>query len=158
MINGSEIEITIRRAVPSEFEQLARLYRRSRDICLPFLPKLHTPQDDIWFFENHIQQETECYVALDGERLVGFVCFKDDWVEQLYLDPSVVQRGIGSQLIEFAKARSDGHLKLHCFVQNHAARAFYQHHGFHEIARFDGSNNEEDAEDILFKWSARPQR
>ncbi len=77
---------------------------------------------------------------------------KDDWIEQLYLDPRHLRKGIGSKLLELAKAQSSGTLKLMCFVENRDARVFYEAHGFKEVKRTSGSENEEGAPDILYEW------
>jgi len=41
-----------------------------------------------------------------------------------------------------------------CFVENVDARAFYEAHGFKEVKRTSGSENEEGAPDILYEWQA----
>lgn len=47
---GSMQEFEIRAAQYDELPEVARMYRLSRDHCLSFLPKLHTPEEDLWFF------------------------------------------------------------------------------------------------------------
>lgn len=144
----------IRPACEGEISNIARLYRHSRDVCLPFLPNFHSPEDDLRFFTRKVFAEQNLYVGTQKGVLVGMMSLVPGWVEQLYLHPRYLGLGYGSQLLSFAKAWSNGELKLWCFEQNVGGCAFYDKHGFVEIERTDGSDNEEKMPDILFKWRA----
>ncbi|GHB37881.1 N-acetyltransferase [Pseudovibrio japonicus] len=144
----------IRAARHDELPEVARMYRHSRDQCLSFLPKLHTPAEDLWFFQNIVFKSNELTIVIGDEQIIGMMATKDDWIEQLYLDPRHLRKGIGSKLLDLAKAQSSGNLKLMCFVENTDARVFYEAHGFKEVKRTSGSENEEGAPDILYEWQA----
>ena len=79
-------------------------------------------------------------------RLDGFE------LDQLYIRPGWWGRGIGSRLIEHAKAQSPDGLTLWTFQVNERARGFYAHHGFIELLRTDGSGNEERQPDVRLGW------
>jgi ribosomal protein S18 acetylase RimI-like enzyme len=79
-----------------------------------------------------------------------------DWVGQLYLDPGSIGRGLGTRLLELAKARRPGGLQLWTFASNVRAQRFYERHGFTVVERTDGSGNEERAPDVRYAW--RPPR
>jgi SAM-dependent methyltransferase len=72
--------------------------------------------------------------------------------DQLYIRPGWWGQGIGSRLVELAKARSPGGLTLWTFQVNDRARRFYEHHEFVELFRTDGSRNEEQQPDVRFGW------
>ena len=73
-------------------------------------------------------------------------------LDQLYIRPGWWGRGIGSRLIEHAKAQSPDGLTLWTFQVNERARGFYAHHGFIELLRTDGSGNEERQPDVRLGW------
>ena len=60
-------------------------------------------------------------------------------------------QGIGSRLLERAKAERPDGLDLWTFQANTGARRFYERHGFVEVARTDG-DNEEGEPDIRLRW------
>ena len=76
------------------------------------------------------------------------------WIDQLYLHPSVVGRGIGSRFIELGRESLGSPIRLYTFQENAGARRFYERHGFHAIAFSDGANNEERCPDVLYEWAA----
>ena len=40
------MRFSLRRAVPADMPAVARLHRAVREACLPYLPDLHTPEED----------------------------------------------------------------------------------------------------------------
>jgi ribosomal protein S18 acetylase RimI-like enzyme len=76
------------------------------------------------------------WVAL---RIVGFLSVEGEDPDQLYLDPGFYRRGIGSRLLDKAKALSPSGLHLFAFQRNSRARAFYEAHGFTVFDLNDGS-------------------
>ena len=94
----------------------------------------------------------EVWVAEDGDRLLAVMVLDRGWLEQLYVEPAEIGRGIGTQLLEHAKARRVGGLRVWTFQSNAAAQRFYERHGFEEVDRTDGSSNEERAPDICLAW------
>ena len=68
--------------------------------------------------------------------------------------PGQQGRGAGSVLLERAKARSAGVLRLWAFQRNERARCFYERRGFRAVRFGDGSENEENEPDVLYEWRA----
>ncbi|HEX9999574.1 MAG TPA: GNAT family N-acetyltransferase [Actinoplanes sp.] len=89
-----------------------------------------------------------------GSRPLAMLVLDDDWVDQLYVDPALTGRGLGSRLVELAKARRPAGLQLWTFATNIEAQRFYLRHGFVVAEATDGSGNEETAPDIRFVWTA----
>ncbi|KZL20651.1 putative acetyltransferase [Pseudovibrio axinellae] len=146
--------LEIRSAHYNELPAVARMYRHSRDRCLSFLPNRYSPKEDLWYFQNVVFESCELINVISDGQIIGMMATQDDWIEQLYLDPTHLRKGIGSELLSQAKAKSSGKLRLMCFVENSAARSFYEVHGFKEVKRTSGSENEEGAPDILYEWRA----
>ena len=120
---------------------------------MPWLPKLHTEAEDRRFFAERVLRECEVLVVRRSGAPVAFLALKEDMVEHLYVRPEAQREGIGSALLDAAKAwRPDG-LRLWVFERNSGARAFYARHGFTEVTRTDGSGNEEREPDVLMAWS-----
>lgn len=144
---------TIRRADAQEAEAVARLHRHVRSACLPFLPDLHTPDEDLQFFRGAVFVQCEVWVA-EGGAIDGFVAFRAGWIDHLYVRPHCQNRGIGSALLAQAM-QTYPLLRLWTFQRNEAAIRFYRARGFREIERTDGARDEEREPDILFEWMRR---
>jgi len=106
-----------------------------------------------WIAERVVAR-TELWVAEDdGGALVGLLVLDEDWLDQLYVEPTLTGRGIGSELIGLAKRVRPEGLRLWTFESNLGAQRFYERHGFRPMERTAG-DNEEGAPDILYVWGA----
>lgn len=148
---ASDIELDL--AQRDDLEAIVDLFARSRAAALPFLPVLHSRDEDLAFFARYIERGQMTLARRNGQ-LAGFIAQTPGWIEQLYLEPDQRGPGIGRQLVAHAKARSQA-LDLWCFADNHPARAFYGGQGFAEIRGTDG-DNEAGLPDILFRWQRQP--
>ena len=81
---------------------------------------------------------------------VGFGAFTPESVMQLYVDVDHLGQGIGTRLLEHAKACSDGRLWLYTFVTNANAQRFYEHHGFDIVER--GFEPVMQLGDLRYEW------
>jgi len=61
-------------------------------------------------------------------------------------------------LLERGRRELPPPIRLYTFRDNHAARAFYEHHGFVAIGFGDGSGNEEGCPDVLYEWRSDQPR
>jgi GNAT superfamily N-acetyltransferase len=86
--------------------------------------------------------------------MVGFVAATPESVSQLYVRVGYHGFGIGTRLIEWAKAQSAGSLWLYTFARNSGARAFYEHHGFRIVAR--GFEPHWKLDDLRYEWTGEP--
>lgn len=125
---------------------------------MPWLPVLHTPEEDRAFFAGQLAEAGGwgawgAWVPPDDPsasrgRLLGFALGRPGWLDHLYVDADQRGRGIGSRLLEAALRDRSGPVSLWVFQRNHAAQAFYARHGFVEAERTDGAANEEREPDI----------
>ena len=96
-------EFTLRRATPEDAAEIALLLRRTLSAALPYLPVLHTPEEDRAFIAGHVLPTCTVWVAV-SDRIVGFIAFRKGWIDHLYVDVGHHGRGIGSALLERALA------------------------------------------------------
>ena len=144
----------LRRAALADAGQVARLQRHVMRVSLPYLPDLHTPEEDLRFFSERLFPENEVWVAEADGQIIGYVAFKPGWVSHLYVHPDHQAQGIGPKLL--AKALEDGAPREHwTFQQNDRARRFYEARGFELIRLTDGADNEEKTPDALYRWAGR---
>ena len=82
--------------------------------------------------------------ALEAARRLG--------VEQLYVLSEWAGSGVGTRLLEVAKALSPSGLQLWTFESNTSAQAFYAHHGFTVAEQTNGAGNEERQPAVRMVW------
>lgn len=142
----------IRRARHGEADAVATVWWRSRAASVPQIPApVHSEEEVRAWFANVVLPEREVWVADDGLVVAGILVLEDDWIDQLYVDPDHIGRGVGGRLMAVAKAQRPGGLRLWTFDANVRARRFYEHHGFVPTASTTG-DNEEGAADVLYEW------
>ena len=143
----------IRRAEARDADMIALVHRISMREALPYLPDLHTSDEDRAWVANVVLPHQEVWVAEVGERIVGVAALDEDMLAQLYILPGEQGRGIGSALLATAMARRPDGMRLYAFQRNTRARGFYERRGFIAVAFGDGSDNEEGEPDLLYQWT-----
>ncbi|HEX5327446.1 MAG TPA: GNAT family N-acetyltransferase [Acetobacteraceae bacterium] len=143
----------LRLATSADIGAVARLHREVRRACLPYLPDLHTAEEDERFFRQHVFPSCTVWIA-EIDRIIGFCAFRPGWVDHLYVAPDFHGRGIGSALLAKAMA-VHSHLQLWVFTRNAPAIRFYIARGFRRVTQTDGSRNEEREPDALYEWRRR---
>jgi putative acetyltransferase len=142
----------VRQARLAEADMLALILRTSMRTAMPFLPDLHTPEEDRRFLREVVLATCEVWVAeLDG-LIAGFVAVGDELVEHLYVLPEHQRSGVGTALLDHAKERRPGGFTLWTFQGNDGARRFYERHGLRAICFTDGEQNEEKTPDVQYEW------
>ena len=139
----------IRRATSEDVEPIAQVFDRAL-ATMTYLPVVHTYEENVAWFGARVSDH-EGWVWDAGE-VHGYMLLGEAELLHLYLDPEHTGRGIGTQLLDLAKAlRPDG-FTLWTFQQNDGARRFYERHGLHAIEFGDGSGNEERTPDVKYEW------
>jgi putative acetyltransferase len=143
--------VVIRRALVDESDKVAAIHRLSRETALPFLPVLHTPDEDRQYFRTGVFPACEVWIVEDGAPL-GFIAFHEGWVDHLYIHPDHIRRGYGRALLNEAKTHYS-ELQLWTFQKNLGAIAFYEANGFELVRKTAGEKNQEHERDALYAWS-----
>jgi putative acetyltransferase len=141
----------LRRLAIEDMDAAAVVHRTSFDQALPPLAGLHTPAEDRWFFRERMFPTCQLWGSFSDRELVGFIAFREDWIDQLYILPTWQGRHIGTTLLNIAQRRFD-RLSLWTFQRNQTARKFYEKHGFRLVVETDGSRNEENEPDVMYSW------
>jgi pimeloyl-ACP methyl ester carboxylesterase/GNAT superfamily N-acetyltransferase len=146
--------IVMRRAGSEDADAIGDVWLTSWRATFDF-PPAHPDADVRRWLAEELLPKTEVWVAVDpddGGRVIGFMALSTSMVEQLYVVPDRIGRGVGDRMITLAKGRRPDGLDLYCFQVNAFARRFYERRGFVPIAFGDGSNNEEHQPDIRYAW------
>ena len=95
--------IALRRATATDVPAIATLFARVRKAKLPYLPSLHSHEEDLRFFGKHVMNSCAVWVA-DSGAIVGFIAFRGGWIDHLYIDLGHEGHGIGTALLHKAMA------------------------------------------------------
>ena len=144
-----------RQATPLDAQGIADIYLASRETFLPFAPLAHSDAEVRQWVADALIPSGRVTVATTVNEPIGMMALSHDgqldWIDHLYLHPSAVGRGIGSQLLERAKQELGPLIRLYTFQANTASRRFYERHGFQSVAFSDGHANEEHCPDVLYE-------
>jgi GNAT superfamily N-acetyltransferase len=150
----SETSIEIVQASALDVPEIAKVFKTSFVTMLPYLPILHTAEEDLVYFSEEVFPKNQVFVARADSKVVGFIAFDSAWVNHLYLLPAQTGQGIGLRLLNMAKNESEK-LQLWVFQKNEIARKFYSRNGFEIVKLTDGADNEEKEPDVLMEWKRK---
>jgi GNAT superfamily N-acetyltransferase len=148
-------QLVLRRAEAADAFTVAQVWLRSFAAALPAVRLVHTDDQVRTWIRRVVIGTLETWVATADDSVVGIMALDDTDIDQLYLDPQWRGRGVGDLLVAHAKSRRPTGLGLWTFQVNTPAGRFYERHGFIEVARTDGSRNEEHEPDVRLEWKPR---
>jgi ribosomal protein S18 acetylase RimI-like enzyme len=134
---------------PARTDELIRLWRAAFEHGVGIVDP-HPFSAHRAYLEREVLPGHAVWMALLDERLAGFVAASADSVAQLHVRVDLHRRGIGSLLLDHAKARSAGSLWLYTFARNRIARAFYARQGFVEVEH--GFEPTWQLDDVKLEW------
>jgi chorismate mutase/GNAT superfamily N-acetyltransferase len=146
-------EVSLRPGGRDDLPAVAEVLLAARRAAVPHMPPGGHPDDDVrrwvgsWDLTAH-----DLWLAEAGDEVVGFATLTRTWLESLYVAPGAQRAGVGSALLEVAKAERPDGFGLWVFESNVPARAFYARHGLVELERTDGSGHEERRPDVRMAW------
>ncbi|EPE95292.1 GNAT family N-acetyltransferase [Rhizobium grahamii] len=122
---------------------------------LPWLPDVHTPEEDEAYWRTQLLPNRTILGAVSAQRLVAIIAYGENEIDQLYVLPDFQANGIGTMLLRRAQEEMD-EIELWTFQRNTSARRFYERHGFVAMKETDGAGNEEREPDVLYRWRRPP--
>lgn len=144
-------DLVLRPATTDDAPQVTELYLATRRAAEPAMPpQRHTAESVLAFMTGAIV-EKEVWIA-ERDEIVGFAILAEAFLDALYVGPDHQGFGIGTALLDLAKARRPDGFGLWVFASNAPARGFYHRHGLVELEHTDGSANEERSPDVRMAW------
>lgn len=95
-------------------------------------PEVLATRDAAYFAQSFAAALPALRVAVRDGRIVAFAKVTAHHLDMLFTAPEAQGAGVGAALL--ASVEADGVTTLECFRENHAARRFYQRHGW-QLAR-----------------------
>lgn len=139
----------IRAATPEDAPAVARINRESRAEAMPWLPVLHTEEEDRAWFGRALAGEA--WIFEEGGEPLGYAVWMNDELHDLYVAPAAQRRGVGSALFAHVQAKHPDGFRFWAFRDNWRARAFYEERGCVVVDATDG-DNEEKLPDVQYEW------
>lgn len=146
------IDVQLRPAAPEDVAELAALYVATRRAAQPAIPPIPHPVESVPGWIAREIETKQVWVAEGPAGITGFMTMTRTWLDSLYVGPHEQGRGIGTALLELAKAQCPDGFGLWVFASNQPARGFYRRHGLLELEHTDGEDNEENAPDLRMVW------
>jgi chorismate mutase/GNAT superfamily N-acetyltransferase len=145
------VELALRPATTDDAAEITELFLATRRAAEPAMPpQLHSPESVLVHTTGEIV-EKEVWVA-EAEEILGFMTLDRAFLDSLYVGPDHQGFGVGTALLDLAKARRPHGFALWVFAGNDRARGFYRRHGLVELEHTDGSGNEERTPDVRMAW------
>ncbi len=148
--------VILRPAILVDADAVSDVYLTSRKRFLPFAPSAHSDSEVRRWMRERVIPGGGVIVASMDDVIVGMMALSKSethgWIDQLYLHPDAVSKGIGTQLLLHAKSTLGSPIRLYTFQDNTGARRFYERHGFVDLEFGDGAKNEENCPDVLYEW------
>jgi putative acetyltransferase len=145
---------TIRALTPADTHDVARVLGASYGWEMsahadhrPVQQKGNLPEEEPLF------GSAEMAGAFAGDELIGYIAWRPQWIDHLYVVPEYTERGIGTALLDAVKAHQT-RIDLWTVESNTNARRFYEARGFVVIERPDGTRDEDLEPDVLYRWLA----
>lgn len=119
------------------------------------MPPLAHPLSDALRWFDEVIRTREVWVAERSGRLVGLLVLDTAFLDQLYVRPGSQRQGIGTALLDLAKALRPAGFDLWVFEVNTPAIALYERSGLAVAETTQGAGNDERAPDRRYRWAGQ---
>jgi ribosomal protein S18 acetylase RimI-like enzyme len=134
-------------------EELVPMWRESFEYGVGIVDPHPLDEQRRYLLREVVPGNTVLVASID-DRIVAFIAATRHSIAQLYVRCGYHGRGIGTHLVDWAKAQSAGSLWLYTFARNASACAFYERKGFQAVAR--GFEPTWQLDDVRYEWTAKP--
>lgn len=144
-------QATLRAAWPTDAGKLGAMITEAV-VANPWKPVLHSGAEDISHAGRMIDRGWVTLAEDETGQIIGFIALEACYVHSLFVTSTAQGQGVGTMLLEHAKSQADS-LDLWTFQANTGAQRFYKRHGFVEVEKTSGADNDEGLPDVRFQWS-----
>ena len=123
----------IRKYQASDTEPIIAVWLEASELAHPFLSDAFIEKEK-QNIRNVYLPNTETWVYLNDDQVVGFISMIGNEVGAIFLKPAFHGRGIGLQLMNLV-AQLHETLEVEVFEKNLIGRSFYKKYGFKEIKK-----------------------
>lgn len=145
----------LREAKIEDVEKVVQILSASRLEYLPYAKSPHSLDGNRRWAHGKLIPTGGVVIAQFNNEDVGVLATSIaegiGWIDQLYLAPGYVGRGIGAELLNYALSLLPRPVRLWTFQENDRAIRFYEHYGFKAIKYTNGEDNEEKCPDTLYE-------
>lgn len=149
MRGAPDLDVSLVPFAMAHADELIALWRSSFESAVG-VPEPHTHEQQRDYFLRTVLANNRVRVAMARGQVVGFIAASDERIDQLYVHREHQGIGIGSQLLQWAKNQSRGHLVLFTFERNNQAQRFYEARDFRITGR--GFESQWQLPDIRYEW------
>ena len=144
-------ELTLRPGAAEDLDAVVQVYAAAA--TGPGQPGDDRPEPEVRAWVSRLLEHPELWVATTSVGdVVGFLHLDGDWMDQLFVHPDHQRRGVGTSLLELAKALRPRGFGLRVHEANARARAFYTRSGLVELEHTDGSSHRDGSPDVQMAW------
>lgn len=118
----------------ADLEDVLRVWLDASRIAHPFLSAEFLVAERETIRNVHLPS-AESLVWVEAGQVRGFISLLGNQVGGLFVSPEHQGRGIGTRLVDAARARH-GALEVEVFKENAIGRAFYAKYGFAELGEY----------------------
>jgi len=144
-------DCTIRAMQPSDMEQVLDIWLEASIRAHPFQPATYW-ENALPAMRLQYLPMSENFVAEQEGKVLGFLAMLNNYIAALFVEPAVQGKGIGSCLLDYARANHDT-LSLAVYQQNQQAVNFYLKNGFQ--IREETINSETGDPEYQMYWESR---
>jgi len=145
--------IVVRPIADSERRETGLMWQASMHKAYTWMrpDQLHPLDEALRFFDESICARCDVFVAVRSGQVVGLLALEGAVLDHLFVHEDFWERGIGSLLLDHAKALQPQGLELVTLQRNTRARRFYERRGFVET-KTGVSPPPENEPDVWYAW------
>lgn len=137
----------IRKLEKTDTEQVMQIWLGGNKDAHPFIPKEYWESKQSMVEEQLLQAEV--FVCETDGVIQGFIGMMQDYIAGIFVDKKYRSRGIGKQLLDWAKKEYPA-LSLSVYKKNEKAMAFYRREGFFVLS--EGTDEETGETEYTMEW------
>ena len=126
--NGKKITKMIRKNKATDIEEVLNVWYAASSLAHPFMKESFMQQERKNIRNKYIPN-TETWVYLEADKLVGFISMIGNEIGAVFIQPDQQDKGIGTQLVNHV-AQFHESLEVEVFKENKIGKPFYDKYGF----------------------------